>query len=61
MGVECNAREEVRERIFNFQRAIGTVGRVLVVLSRSGRLDSYMACFRGGLRLLVVNEYRRNY
>ena len=50
MVVECNAGEDVGGRIGKFQRAVGTVGtvgRVLVVLSRSGRLDSYMACFRG--------------
>ena len=60
MGVERNAREDVGGRICNFQRAIGTVGRVPVVLSRSGRFDSYMACISGGPRLLVVKEYRRN-
>ena len=47
MGVECNGGEDVGGRISDFQWAIGTVGRMLVVLSRSGRLDSYMACFRG--------------
>ena len=47
MGVECNAREDVGGRMCGFQRAVGAVVRVLDVLSRSGRLDSYMACLRG--------------
>ena len=47
MGVERNAGENLGRTICDFQQAVGTVGRVLDVLSRSGRLDSYMACFRG--------------
>ena len=47
MGVEYDARGDVGGRICDFQRAVGAVGRVPDVLSRSGRLDSYMACFRG--------------
>ena len=61
MGVELNAGENLGRMICDFQQAVGTVGRVLDVLSRSGSLDSYTACLRGGLWLLVLKEYRRNY
>ena len=47
MGVERNAGENSGRTICDFQQAVGTVGRVLDVLSRSGRLDSYTACLRG--------------
>lgn len=31
---------------FQFEQAIGTIGQALVGLSRTGRLDSYLALFR---------------
>ena len=46
MGVERNAEENLERTICDFQQAVGTVGRVLDVLSKSGRLDSYTACLR---------------